>query len=128
MTNEPESITRDSKIYMENSDFFKNWFDEHIEQSSNEDDFITLKDIYELYKFSDYFNNLNKREKRAHTRNWFQNKILSYEDLRIMHVPRHLYRVNGVRSEKKNVLKGYKLISYNNSSISRNAYQEDIEL
>ena len=48
---------------MAKSDEFLNWFDDNYEKTDNNKDIIKLKVVYENFKASEYFNNLNKVQK-----------------------------------------------------------------
>ena len=54
-----------------------NWFDDNYEKTTNNKDTIKLKLIYENFKSSDYFNNLNKLQKRQNNCTNFVEKLQS---------------------------------------------------
>ena len=54
-----------------------NWFEDNYEKTNNNKDTIKLKIIYENFKSSDYFNNLNKLQKRQNNYKNFIEKLKS---------------------------------------------------
>ena len=60
----PEEILKRNREYLANSDEFLNWFEDNYEKTNNKKDIIKLKIVYEKFKNSEYFHNLNKSEKR----------------------------------------------------------------
>jgi P4 family phage/plasmid primase-like protien len=57
-------IFKRNQDYLQNSDEFSSWFNEHYEKSDNKKDVIKLKFIYDQFKISNYFSNLSKQQKR----------------------------------------------------------------
>jgi phage/plasmid-associated DNA primase len=53
------------KEYMIESDDFSNWFNNKYEFTNNDEDYVKLKDVYNEYKCSDLYYNLDKRTRRA---------------------------------------------------------------
>jgi len=70
-----QEIKNRNKEYLASSDELLNWFDSKYEKTKNKKDIIKLKDIYEEYKSGDYFNNLNKLQKRTDNYKNFIEKI-----------------------------------------------------
>ena len=62
--NIPKEIIKRNNEYLQNSDHLLSWFNDNYEKTDNIKDIIKLKDVYNNYKTSNYFNNLNKLEKR----------------------------------------------------------------
>jgi hypothetical protein len=64
---EPEIIKQETMRYFFGADDFIGWFDENYEITDNDDDFVLLKDMLDLYK-----SDMKGREKRSMTRKAFQ--------------------------------------------------------
>ena len=60
---------------MNESDDLQEWISEEFEFTDNFKDFIKVKDIYNNFTSSVYFNNLNKKQKREFNYKWFINKL-----------------------------------------------------
>ena len=74
ITNE---VRERNKAYLKSSDELLNWFEDHYEKTDNKKDTIKLKRIYEMFKVSNYFNNLNKIQKRQNNYKHFIEKLES---------------------------------------------------
>jgi hypothetical protein len=62
------SIVKDRvKTYMSKSNKLMNWFNNHYEQVDDDKKVIVLRDVYQAYKDSEDYMNLNKEEKRKTT-------------------------------------------------------------
>jgi len=66
---------KENKIKDATNNIYFIWFDSIYEKTKDKKDIIKLKDIYEEYKSSDYFNNLNKLQKRTDNYKNFIEKI-----------------------------------------------------
>ena len=71
----PDEIINRNKSYLASSDELFNWFEDNYDKTDNKDDTIKLKPIYENFKCSEYFNNLNKKEKRENNYKTFVEKL-----------------------------------------------------
>ena len=71
----PDEILQRNREYLQSSDEFLNWFEDNFEKTNNNKDLIKLKEIYDKFKRSEYFNNLNKLQKRQNNYKNFINKI-----------------------------------------------------
>ena len=71
----PKEILERNKDYLKNSDELLNWFDDTFEKTNNNKDIIKLKIVYEAFKSSEYFNNLNKVQKRQNNYKNFIEKL-----------------------------------------------------
>ena len=63
-------------------------------------DTIKLKDIYDMFKISDYFSNLNKKQKREFNYKWFVNKLETNITIK---------KFIGVDKNNVNILRKYKV-------------------
>lgn len=105
----PFEIKQRNNEYLKSSDDLYNWLEDNYEHTDNKKDIIKLKDIYELYKRSDYFTNLNKIKKRQE----------SYKNF-IMKLETNMFLKKYITTDKSNVniLTNYKIIyndKYNNN-------------
>ena len=73
--NIPSEILKRNNEYLKNSDQLLSWFYDNFEKTDNEKDIIKLKVIYDKYKSSQYFMNLNKEQKRIDNYKNFVEKI-----------------------------------------------------
>ena len=62
----PEEVKKITKIYLNESDDLHEWINATYDFSDNIKDTIKLKCIYDVFKNSDYLNNLNKKQKREY--------------------------------------------------------------
>lgn len=63
--NVPASCKALVKEYMTQSDEFSTWFNDAYEFTNNDNDFVRMADVYQKYKFSDLYQNLDKKTRRA---------------------------------------------------------------
>jgi P4 family phage/plasmid primase-like protien len=71
----PDEVKQNTKIYLNSSDDLHEWINATYDFTDNIKDTIKIKDIYNTFKSSDYFNNLNKKQKREFNYKWFVNKL-----------------------------------------------------
>ena len=61
----PESIKKRTAEYCASSDSVNEFMNEHYIQTDDKNDIIQLKDIFEVYKRSDYYFNSDKKDKKT---------------------------------------------------------------
>ena len=61
--------------YLAQSDHIYEWVCEKYEQTDKVDDFVYVKEMYEMFKGSSYFENLSKADKRKFTQKSFIENI-----------------------------------------------------
>jgi phage/plasmid-associated DNA primase len=108
----PDSIKKRTLQYLSNSDYITNWFMETYEKTEDDTDLIQLKDVYDLFKLSEGYSNMNKQEKRTYTKSYFIEKIQNNIFLKSHYKDRErrkdiLNRYG--RSEMRQVLVGFKV-------------------
>ena len=108
----PDSIKKRTLQYLSNSDYITNWFMETYEKTEDDTDLIQLKDVYDLFKLSEGYSNMNKQEKRTYTKSYFIEKIQNNIFLKSHYKDRErrkdiLNRYE--RSEMRQVLVGFKV-------------------
>ena len=77
-----ESVKKRTNDYLETVDEMKNWIYENYKDSKNDNDIIQIKDMYNNFKLSDYWDKLSKIEQRKLTITNFTEKISSNVYLR----------------------------------------------
>lgn len=73
----PESIQKRTLQYLSDSDLITNWFMETYEKTDNDKDVEQCKTIYDYFKLSDVYSNMNKQEKRTYNKSYFIEKMQS---------------------------------------------------
>lgn len=96
----PPSIKERTQQYLELSCYILPWFKENYEKTSDKE-FIKIKDIYENFLTSNFFNNLSKPEKRKYNKTFFNEYFETNIFLRGFYAERY----NNIRS----VIRGWKL-------------------
>jgi phage/plasmid-associated DNA primase len=77
-----KKMTNHAARYMRDSSDFMCWFDDNFKHTGRKEDLVKVKDIYALYKASEYYTNLSKREKRKHTSKYILSEIETNPALR----------------------------------------------
>jgi phage/plasmid-associated DNA primase len=105
ITNIPQTMKNLSKEYMSDSNDFVNWFYEQYEKTDDDDEHVKIKDVYSLYKQSDLYTNLSKKEKRK------CNKKNMIKDIQENPTLRPYYRLNMQRNgtRLRNILQKHRL-------------------
>lgn len=111
-----EEVINRTKTYLEHSDEKFTWFRNTYEKS--EGNILKIKEIYDLYKCSDLYSNMSKKEKREESYKNFIAYIKSNVNFRSYFRERHRPLVNGQQIEKRNVMVGWRLnpIEYENET------------
>ena len=89
-----------AKEYLLNNDDMYNWFVDNYEKIDNptDFDFITIKDIYALWKESDLYVNMSKANKRkANMKNFKQSNILENNEMKKYYVEEYQKYKDGKR-------------------------------
>jgi hypothetical protein len=73
----PDAILKRNKQYLSSSDELFCWLDDAYESTDNKADVIKLKEVYDDFKASEYFMNLNKVQKRQNNYKGFVAKLES---------------------------------------------------
>ncbi len=60
----PKEIMKRNKEYLQKSDDILTWFEENYVKTEDKKDVIKLKNIFDKFKTSEYYNNLTKQQKR----------------------------------------------------------------
>lgn len=112
-----KEIIQRNKDYLKSSDELLNWIDDIFEKTNNTKDVIKLKVVYEAFKNSDYFNNLNKIQKRQNNYKHFIEKLKN-----------NMFLKKYVKENSDNVyiLTSYKLKDENNNEDNDEDNDQDI--
>jgi phage/plasmid-associated DNA primase len=107
-----EEAKNSAKEYLLNNDDMYNWFIDNYEkiEEPTEFDYVTIKDIYELWKCSDLYSNMNKAQKRkANMKHFKQSNILENNEMKKYYVEEYQKYKDGKRYiNKSNVLVNWK--------------------
>lgn len=99
----PPSIIERGRQYLEMSCNIVEWFKDTF--IANNDSYVTVKDIYELFKISDFYCNLSKHNKAIYTKKYISNYIENNIFFRRYYAERY----NNIRS----VIKGWSIANPN---------------
>ena len=113
-----ESIKTRTQSYLETVDEIKNWIDENYTDSDN-NDIVQIKDMYNWFKLSDFWDKLSKMEQRKMTYGIFLEKISTNIYLRRKYkeierrkniIDKYNDRIDDKKTKIRNVLIGLKKI------------------
>ena len=93
----PPIIKKRSAQYVMDNDDFYGWFQENYEITKKVDDIVKVKDIYNNYKESSLFMNMNKKQKRH---NNFKNFV---ETIKHHIILKKMYKENDTQVGKKRI-------------------------
>lgn len=79
-----ECVKHDTKKYMDDNDNIYNWVLENYELTTNKEDVIKLKDMYEEYKKNDEYQNTYKKDRK--TLKTFKSEIITHKNLKSKYV------------------------------------------
>ena len=101
----PDTIIERNESYLKQSDEFFNWFNNYFEEK--EGCFVSVKNVYEEFKTSEYFRNLKNCEKKNLNFTNFKEKILNNLYIKDLYRDRHKFYVGKIRKEVRNVILNY---------------------
>ena len=100
----------DTREYLLDNDDMYNWFIDNYEKTDDKTSFVKLKSIYDMWKTSDLYNNMNKASKRkANMKNFKQNYIIDNNELKKYYVENSTKKVDGKTISLKICLVGWRL-------------------
>jgi P4 family phage/plasmid primase-like protien len=105
LKNAPESIKKLSEAYMADSNVFLNWFNDTFDKTGDKKDYVKMIDMYDIFRGSELYNNLPKKDKRGMTKKKLIDDIQDNPHLRLMYKDR--IKINKVNV--KNCIVGYKV-------------------
>ena len=71
----PSEVITNSSDYMQDSDVLLQWVNDNYEKTDNIKDNVKLKDVFNLFKDTEYFTDMKKSDKRVITYAYFQSKL-----------------------------------------------------
>ena len=104
----PDTIKKLSCKYLQDSDEFMTWFNEFYEKTDVPNAYVKTMDIYELYKSSELYINLNKNEKRATNKTTIVDIICKNSALRTSWCERYRFGTGRNQKEIRSCLVGYR--------------------
>jgi phage/plasmid-associated DNA primase len=105
----PESIKNIGIKYLQDGDDIFSWFQENYILTDNAHDIVQLKDIYDLFKDSEYYMNLSKSAKRELNKMKFCEKLSKNIFLKKYHKEYVFLKNDGNNTQIRNVIINYKL-------------------
>ena len=100
----------DTREYLLDNDDMYNWFIDNYEKTDDKTSFVKLKSIYDMWKTSDLYNNMNKASKRkANMKNFKQNYIIDNNELKKYYVENSTKKIGGKTISLKICLVGWRL-------------------
>jgi hypothetical protein len=93
--------------YLAQSDHIYEWVCEKYEKTDKVDDFVYVKEMYEMFKGSSYFENLSKADKRKFTQKSFIENIKTNLFMKGYFKPRDSY-VNKIKIDQPIII-GFKV-------------------
>lgn len=67
----PESVKQRTKTYLEMSSSIISWMNDNYERTNSKEDIISLKNVFDKFKDSEYYFNLSKTDKRKYNYQYF---------------------------------------------------------
>lgn len=117
-----EEVIERTKLYLEDSDEFYNWFITAYKKVSDTEFYITAKEIFEKYKESDDYENMNRNQKRETTKKSLVEYLSSDSKFRLDYYDTKRVYIASVRVRLRNFLIGYKAID---NEFSDNEEEDD---
>ena len=113
-----DEVLNRTKQYLQNSDDLYTVLSEKIEKSGDKKEYITIKDLFRIYKCSDYYLQLSKKQKREQNYGWLTTELSSNINFRVYY--RDRVKING--KDIKNCLLGYK-----NKCVDNEFIEDDLD-
>ncbi len=117
----PDFIKKESESWFISSDSVTKWFNETYEQTKLDTDIIKLHELYDEFKLTDDYSNLNKMDKRKYNKKGFVElfeKSPVYK--RYFHDRK---KINGI--DYRSILQGFKIIGIPNDNDKINFSKHD---
>lgn len=105
----PRSMVNLAKEYMADCDEFYGWFITKYEKSTDENDFIQIKEIFNCFKSSSFYADLSKSARRCYTMKKLNEEIETNPNLRLYYKERHRPHINEKQKEFRNTLIKWKI-------------------
>ena len=102
-------VKQRTKEYIQDSDELYGILSESVQKTGDKIDYILCKDLYNVYKSSDYFYNLSKKQKREQTYKWFRGELVANNNYRTYFRDRFNPTISDKQVYVYNVLISHKL-------------------
>ena len=76
----PKSVVKEADEYMKYSDDLYGWFNDKFKQEEGE--YVTIKDVYQLFSYGSYFSNMTKQDKRKYTKKYLRDNLFANQFLK----------------------------------------------
>jgi len=96
--------------YLQDSDEIYGVISPILQKTEDKEDWVLVKDLYQVYKSTDYYLNLSKKSKRDNNLKWFQNEISSNLNYRNYYKEKHQYFHEGKKTCIRNILLYHKIV------------------
>jgi phage/plasmid-associated DNA primase len=100
----PSDIKRRTQEYLEKNCDLLGWVKEHYEFTKDKKDFIQIKELYDLFRDSEYWYNLTKYEKRKNNYAFFVEYFATNIITKQYYREEHVYVKNNKRTHYRNIL------------------------
>jgi phage/plasmid-associated DNA primase len=107
--NIPDSIEKLSMDVIKRSDNFNGWFDEQYTKTEDKKDVLSCSTIFVDYKLSELYNNYSKCQKRDFNKKFLIQQIIKNPATQNYYKERAQIKVNGKKTDKRDVLIGFKV-------------------
>ena len=104
-----QEVIQRTKEYIQDSDDLYGILTESIEKTGDKNDYISCKELYNIYKTSEYFFNLAKKQKREQNYKWFRLELISNNNYRIYYKDIYKPKIDGKQINLNNVLLSHKI-------------------
>lgn len=90
--------------YLLESDELYQWFNDNYEITKDKTDYITMRQLFKDFKYSAYYSDLNRKDRRGFTKTKFEETILSKKIIKKQFRDRFRLCINGKQVDKLNCL------------------------
>ena len=105
----PDCVLARSKQYLMTNDKIYDVISSHTTPVTSE--YVKVKDLYNYFKSTDEYVNMNKAEKRKYNYRYFTDKVKEHSEFKQYHKTRIDFTIEGVRTKVDNVLWGLAWVS-----------------
>jgi hypothetical protein len=131
----PNSIKERTNQYLKDSDIWYSWFIENYKyieppKDKNKREYIQIKDIYDKFKYSEFYKNMSKEQKNKLSKNHFTEKIENNKFLKKYYKTKYQPKIYNKVSNKyeqtciRNCILNYKEINYKEINYKEINYKE----
>ena len=112
IVNQMSQTTRNrTEKYIENSDILGSFLRDNIEKTGDDNDILSIKEIHQLFKSSEEYQDINKADKSIYNGVKKFNKLVSCHTLyRKLFKEKHSFKRDGTPTTARNILLGCRII------------------